>query len=921
MLKREEGAGVADPSRPGHIRRASSLRATRRWIAATLGTALLLPASLLGGTAPAQAADGHGDGRALQLAVAADSFSISGTTTVDIVPSKKYPGTVRFERNGGKQCLATKDGKNDRLPHLVQWTGCNGHSSKNWVLEPSHTMASPVAPGQTVDDDTLASLNTVNTGEQPRFIIRSYRYPKQCVFSTGNGLEGGKVIDWMGAARGIAPDCSEPNITGHDVTIEHMQFVVVNDTEDRLEWEFLRSQMRVGAIAMYERGLDSAFSGENLWVRPTSVDGEYVGLASKASAGGYFLPQAVEIDPVKEQAVVNRASSSRGCFEGSWWWGLDNTRGQIPFPQEVKVGQQKTDEFGWSLGLEAGVEGEGSLAFFKGKYSVKVSGSIHKSWSTSKTTERTVTIGAPSGQWGMAVVTTPSVTTLGTWKTGTALNRVWRFGGASTVALKDSAGEPTGTAIAQVNSHVRKACRALAETGLEPGVTPNVILAPQRIAPQVGDTLTASAPFVDPQTGNPLDVRYQWYADDKPLSNQTLATLVVTEGMVGKQLSFTTYESGGSMRFESPTYLSEQTAPVVTTAVTASAAPIALHEGIAGRSVELSIAGVGGLADTLAIDEDQLPPGVSFDAASGSLIGVPSVPGIYAMLVTDDTGAEAEVALTIDAAPTQFASESGFSVPLGTPLELPLVEELGTDASYIVEYFNESGDPAVPPAGLAVSADSNGRPVLSGTPTAAGEVLVRVTEQSPYHAAGDARPTVHELRLNLTPAPSTQPSQIDAPTISFTQLPGDDGKSHAPAVDQLVSWHATASEADQMSAVVHRVGNSAPVTWAEAARTLASEIEIDAVPEAAGNYEITVTASNQAGTTTRSFAFEVAGTSPNGGGGSNGAGSPTADGTQQLSHTGQGFNTTVVLTVAAAALLLGGYLVYRSHSRRSKTRG
>lgn len=907
--------------------RPSLKRSVARWWAAALGLSLVVPLLVLGDTGPAQAADGHGDGRQLQLAVAADGFNTAKTGKVDIVRSTKYPGTVRFERNGGKQCLATLDGKNDTRLHFVQWTGCNGHSSKNWVLEPSHTAATPDPAGVTVEDDTLAALNTAATGEQPRFLIRNYRYPKDCLFSTGNGLNGAGQLDGFVATRGVAPDCGEPNSTGHKILPAHMEFAIMNDTADLVEWEFLRSQMRVGAIAMYERGLDRAFSGENLWVKPMSIDGEYVGLASKATTDGYFLPQAVEIDPVKEQAVVARTSSSQGCLDSNWWWGLDNTRGETPFTQDVKVGQQKTDEFGWSLGLEAGIEGEGSLAFFKGKYSVKVSGGIHKSWSTSKTVERSISLTAPAGLWGMAIVTTPSVTTLGTWKTGTALKRPWRFGGASTVALKDNRGEPSGTSIAQVNSHERKSCRALAETMLPTGFTPKVVLPADRIAPQVGDTLSSVAPFVDPQNGNALDVRYQWYADDKAISNQTLPTLEVTPSMLGKQLSFSTYENGGSMRFESQKYLSEQTAAVQAAGGETVDIPVALGEGIAGRSLELPLTGLEGLTGRLTIDAAQLPEGMSFDADSGTLLGAPAIPGHYALTVTDEAGAEIETTLTVDPEPTLFANAAALTTTIGSAIDVPLVAQAGTDAAYSVEYFDLAGAPADVPDGIYAEVTAEGATVLRGTPSETGDWLVRITEQSPHHDAGDSRETVHEMQLSLVPVAEVVPEDVQAPTISLDRVADEGSGASDLRVGDTASWQAVSTEADELTAVVHRAGDTDPVSWAEAVRTRADEIEIDAELTEPGDYVITVTATNVAGTTVRDFPFSVqaeADGDPSGdaGGADNGAASGSSDGRQaaageasdagsRLASTGSAQGPLLGILAAGAAALLGAWLLVR----------
>ncbi|MEJ6488395.1 putative Ig domain-containing protein [Leucobacter sp. USCH14] len=897
-----------------------------RWMAIAVCGVLVVSAAATGSADPAQAADGTGDGKNVMIAVAHDGFSTHGASAVHIQTSTKYPGTVRFVRASDGLCLATKGGTDKHKSTKVQWTGCNGHSSKNWVVEPMHASTNDVALHD-ADDDTVAAVNIAKASEQPRFIVRSYRYPSHCLYSSKAGLNGG--------ASGTTPDCDATSTALGSMSGLHpastMHFAIVNDNSAKDEWEFLRRKMHVGAIAMYERGAQGMFRGENLWVKPMSTDGEYVGLERKAAAGGFFAPGAVEIDPVKEGAVVSRTSSVDGCYEGSWWWGIDNTRGLTPLDQQVTSGQQKTDEFGWSAGLEVGHEAEGSILFLKGKFSVKVSGSINKSWSTARTNSQSINMSVPPGMWGMAVATTPSVSTLGNWMTGTELDRPWKFNGMSTVALKNNRGEPSGTLLAHIDSHERKSCRASAETSMPAGVTPTIDLPEGRLAPHVGDTLTAVAPFIDPQSGIPLDIKYQWYADDRPISGQTLSTLQVTSGMVGKKLQFRTYESGGSMRLESQTLESEQSAPVLTDDLAAAGETLELPEAIHGRSYEVSLANALGVSGRVEVNPASLPRGLTFDPDTGILAGVAAEPGIFTFPLSDEHGAAVGLTLHVDPAPTRFSMDFGATVETGTPLEIPLVDERGSDASYRVETFGADGSGVALPDGVRIGLDGSGAPLLTGTPASATVVVVRITEVSPHHAAGDARVTSHDFRLQVVPASSSGQGEPVAPStapgiVIERILESDEATEIRPG--SRVSWQATATDADELSASVHRVGDPTALPWADAVRTLSSEIEIDAVPVEPGHYVLNVAAANSVGSSTEEVRFSVLDEPADGSGGSADSGAedaPSGTGgvdsspaashandssttTPELSHTGGGgggilFGLGGVLAAAGILLL------------------
>lgn len=206
-------------------------------------------------------------------------------------------------------------------------------------------------------------------------------------------------------------------------------------------------------------------------------------------------------------------------------------------------------------------------------------------------------------------------------------------------------------------------------------------------------------------------------------------------------------------------------------------------------------------------------------------------------------------------------------------------------------------------------------------------MTVRVTEQTPHHDPGDARPTTYDLRLQI--AAATEPAAgasgpAAVPEIAFTQVSDDSDDADSSGqikVGSWASWQAAVSEAAEFGAVVRRKGIEQPVTWAEAVRTLDDEIEIDITPEDAGDYVLTVTASNERGTTVKSLDFTVfpADDSADPDGGSDGSGTDPSGGTggektaeQNLALTGSAGSLVGILAAGIALFGAGIWLVGRN---------
>ncbi|PRI10905.1 hypothetical protein B4915_08445 [Leucobacter massiliensis] len=708
---------------------------------------MALPLTVFTDAGDAQAADGQGAGRALSIGVGSDGFAAPPGKSWNLVPSPVYPGTVRIEGPRGTSCLATEGGKNDGHEHGVQWTKCNNDASKNWVIEPLST--APASTDLTAQrDDTDPEANLRDDHDSPIFILRSWKYPQHCLFSQGAGFDGAEPKNPNGRTRGITPDCAGDAAERNP----SLQFSVLNDTEDRTEWGFLRERMALGAAAFHGRAPFKAFTGKNLWTRPLDLAMNYVGKHNEATSDGYFLPDAIALDPAKEATVFSESTVSLDCVAGGWWQGIDNSNGSGTVTQSVTTEQQHTDQWAVGLGIEGSIEQESKESGTK--VGVKINGHVEYANTNSRTDSRTITMEVPAGKWGMAVVSVPAVTAFGNWKSGTALGRVWKFNGPLTVAKKNSAGQPVSTTVANVNSRERKSCIAQGATVLEPGAPFRVTTRPGSLSPQPGDTVSAEVHFIEPAGDPPLDVRYQWFADDREIAGATDRDYRITEDAVGRKLSFAAYENGGAMRYESQTYLSQQTAPVAAASLAGKSADESpeLPEGFAGRPYSVVLAGTSEFGDAVTLANGEVP-GLAFDPATGTLAGIPTEVGTFTLSFTGEGAAPTEAKIQIDPAPTVFPSAAGYSVRVGDPVSIPLVAEPGTDAAYSVEFLDEHGGARDKPGGLRIEHDQDGSPRLLGTPTAAGVTVIRVSEQSPHPSAEDARESSSELRLEVSGDP------------------------------------------------------------------------------------------------------------------------------------------------------------------------
>ncbi|MBC9953767.1 putative Ig domain-containing protein [Leucobacter sp. cx-42] len=725
------------------ISRISSKAVVRALLAGALSAGLAISLAMMPAGTPAQAADGEGPGGSLQVGVANDHFASSPSKKWSMKPSSAYPGTVRIQSLDGKKCLATQGGKNDGHEHGVQWTGCNNDASKSWVVEP----LAIGADSEDLNDQTDSTTWEANGGSatsKPRFVLRSWKYPKHCLFSTGNGFDGGTEKNANNRTRGVTPNCGGAEAN----TNPEMQFSVMNDNANHTEWSYLQERMVLGAVAFQSRPKSSTFAGKNLWARPLDKEMKFVGNRAEATEDGYFLPEAIVLDPAKQATVYNTNSLSLDCIANDWSMGVSN-KGDGTITETVTVEKQRAHEFTVGVGIEGSYEAENKAT--GSKVGVKVNGQFQYAHSRSTTVSRSIAMTVGPKLWGSSVFTLPSVNAYANWKTGAALGRVWYFNGPLTVAVGTSDGTivPNG---AFVTSRAEKSCKAMPATMLEQESAFRVVIPDNRNAPQVGDVLTAETHFIQ-QTGSPKnDVRYQWYLDGKPLATATGVAHTVTQAEMGKSIHFTAYEHGGRERYESEDFESPPTPAVVSADLAvAPGETVELATAIFGRDYETK------LSDTEAFGaltvEEGVVPGLVFDRATQIFSGVPTRVGSYTFEVTGENEKSFTAQLRVDPEATLFANSDGYSVRAGAPVDLQTVEVSGTDASYSFEYLDAQGNSQPVPEGLGTRADASGAWYVTGTPVAAGTYTLRVTESSPYETSADAPQDFKDFSLQITDEP------------------------------------------------------------------------------------------------------------------------------------------------------------------------
>jgi hypothetical protein len=241
----------------------------------------------------------------------------------------------------------------------------------------------------------------------------------------------------------------------------------------------------------------------------------------------------------------------------------------------------------------------------------------------------------------------------------------------------------------------------------------------------------------------------------------------------------------------------------------------ALPDGMLNQSYAQPIACTGGSAPCVwRLDDSTLPAGVSFDAASGMVAGLPTSVQTGSMTITaydpsaPTNSATTTLALTIDAPPLVVSMPAPGPARVGTPFSLtPSV----SGAMGSVAWSVASG---ALPVGLLVDATSG---AISGVPGAWGSATAVIQAQDSWSVA-----RVDSKAVTITVAPM-------ALTITTASLP--------PAIYQTM-----------YTAMLNVAGGTGSTTWSLAGGALPSGVTlnpsgtISGVPSATGTFPITVAA-------------------------------------------------------------------------------
>ena len=245
--------------------------------------------------------------------------------------------------------------------------------------------------------------------------------------------------------------------------------------------------------------------------------------------------------------------------------------------------------------------------------------------------------------------------------------------------------------------------------------------------------------------------------------------------------------------------------------------------GTVGAAYSFTVEAVGNPAPTFAVTDGALPPGLDLDPATGTVSGLPALPGSYTVTVTASNTIDGE---------TQSSSVR-FDIHVDLPAAAPVITSgaapvgmVGSAYAFTVQATGnpaprfEVTDGALPP-GLDLDPATG---AITGTPTTDGEYVFTVTASNTVD--GQARSDSAELTVVVAQAGLHEPPVITAGT--------------APTGTVGMAYTFT----------VQATGTPAP-TFAVTEGALPPGLSLDAdtgtvsgLPALPGDYTVTVTASN-----------------------------------------------------------------------------
>jgi uncharacterized delta-60 repeat protein len=409
-----------------------------------------------------------------------------------------------------------------------------------------------------------------------------------------------------------------------------------------------------------------------------------------------------------------------------------------------------------------------------------------------------------------ALVGTPASLTVAASSTST-ISYQWYKGssaisGATTATLSFSAPALSDEALYSVRLTNAAGTVTTTPVQLTVNAAPTISVQPASISPILGTTAALSVTA----TGKPA-VTYQWLKGTATIAGATNATL-----------SF-----GAVQNSDAGTYtvrVSNSVATVTSSAATITVKPVA--PTISGPSVATAIAGrtfaVGITinATTASFSSTTLPAGLTLDAATGVISGVPTQTGTYPITITATNATSSDsrtLTITVNPPPPIITSAAAAGGRVGAAFTYTIT------ATNTPTSFNASALPA----GLSVDTTTG---AITGTPSAAGVVTMTV---SATNAGG----------TSATPMVVTIDPALNAPTFTgSTQVSGVQNSS--------VNFTPTFNTAGQ--------------TTTYAANNLPSGLTIDTstgaitgTPTATGTFTVDVTATNSGGSATVPFTFTV----------------------------------------------------------------
>lgn len=241
------------------------------------------------------------------------------------------------------------------------------------------------------------------------------------------------------------------------------------------------------------------------------------------------------------------------------------------------------------------------------------------------------------------------------WLDGTTFDRQWTRNGVAIEGATGATYTPTAddvdavigvTVTGHLGGYDDREVDAAAATRAIAGTQRASVAIDGTGTPQVGTTLTATS------TGwvEGTELSYRWLRDGETVDGATGRTYTPVEGDLGHVLSV---EVTGTLAGWQPlTVTSEGTAPVAGLPASVTPESTVPTTTVAGEEFRYHVDIAGSPAPTVTFDGD-LPAGLTFDAETGDITGIPTKAGHSVIRITADNGfgLPAVSTVTIDVAP------------------------------------------------------------------------------------------------------------------------------------------------------------------------------------------------------------------------------------------------------------------------------